>query len=79
MSKCNRCGADILWIANSDTGEKIPVNKEEVAFHEDRRGGLQAICTDGSMRWGRVVGDAFEDGYLLGRVVHFGTCEGRRV
>lgn len=77
MSKCRSCGADIDWIKTKE-GKNMPVNVEYVNVHPNEVGGEKGntvIVTDeGEVVRGIQVGDAYEDGYLIGRTSHFATC-----
>lgn len=76
MAKCRNCGKLIDWIVNSETGKKIPVNREESCFIQDDTCRARFLI-DGEIVRGYQVGDANEDGYEIGCMVHWDCCTGR--
>lgn len=76
MSKCRECHLEIDWLENSDTGKKMPVNREECCFVEDDTYKSRFLI-DGEIVRGYRVGDANEDGYEIGCMVHWDCCIGK--
>ena len=65
----------IDWVQNTETGKKMPVDREEICFIRNDKGKLR-ILHRGEIVHGYRVGDANEDGYELGNVLHWDSCRG---
>jgi len=76
MPKCRNCGELIDWLENSDTGKKMPVNREEWCFIPDESSKTRFLY-DGEIYRGYRTGDADERGYIIGCGVHWDYCEGK--
>lgn len=77
MPRCRDCGALIDWLENSDTGRKMPANRSEYCFIPDSLSKTRFLL-DGEIVRGYRVGDANEDGYEMGCMVHWDDCKGEK-
>ena len=77
MARCKDCGALIDWMKNTETGKKMPVDREEVCFIQKEKGKIRFMCRREIVR-GYQVGDAYEEGYELGNILHWDSCRGER-
>mgnify|MGYP006909286833 CR=1 FL=1 len=78
MTSCKKCSAEIEWVTINN--KHVPVEQEYVNVHRQQFGNMAIITDDNEYVCGIQVGDAFEseDGYKIGRVVHWARChEGR--
>ena len=55
----------------------MPVDREEVCFIQKEKGKIRFVC-HGEIVHGYRVGDANEDGYELGNVLHWDSCRGEK-
>ena len=75
-STCRGCGAEVIWIRTA-AGFRMPVDAEPVWIREEH-GGNTFVKKDGTIAFGRKIGDAYEaeEGDNLAEVFesHFATC-----
>ena len=77
ISRCRGCGADVLWIRTTANRRKTPVDAEPVSVLP-MVGGNTFIRKDGSILFGRKIGDAWDDDPDADVIEcyesHFATC-----
>ena len=74
---CKGCGAEIEWIRTRGTRRKMPVDAEGVWILLDPKGD-SFVTADGTITFGRKIGDAWDDDPDANAVLvfesHFATC-----
>ena len=77
ISRCRGCGAEVLWIRTAANRRKTPVDAEPVSILQGT-GGDTFIRKDGSILFGRKIGDAWDDdpdaNVIEAYESHFATC-----
>jgi len=76
MPKCQYCGEKINWI-KTNTGRMTPVELEPINVVEDKDGEIVIITDNGKVIRGYAVGDANEEGYLIGyesHIIKYPSC-----
>lgn len=71
MSRCKRCGAEIVWIKTT-SGKSMPCDARIHRYIPDPEGKDVYITDSGVTRHG-ILDD--ENGFVLGRISHFATCQ----
>lgn len=76
-SICRGCGAEVIWI-RTVSGSRMPVDAEPV-WVKIEAGGYTFVKQDGSIVFGRKVGDAYEEedpdtNMIEAHESHFATC-----
>ena len=76
-SRCRGCGAEVVWIRTKGQRRKMPVNAETVSVLPFP-GGNSFVQDDGSIIFGRRIGDAWDDdpdaNVIEAYESHFATC-----
>ena len=76
-NKCRGCGAEVRWVRIQATGKKTPVDPEPV-WVKLETGGHAFLRLDGTMVFGREIGDAWDDdpdaNLIEAYKSHFATC-----
>lgn len=68
MSKCNSCGAEIIWV-KTIAGKSMPCDAGLITF--ERAGGPETfVMPDGKVERGKRS----PEGNLKGYISHFATC-----
>ena len=77
ISRCRGCNAEVIWIRTTANRRKTPVDAEPVSVLP-MTGGDTFIRKDGSVLFGRKIGDAWDDDPDANVVEcyesHFATC-----
>lgn len=77
LTTCRGCGAEVIWIRAKATGKKAPVDAEPV-WVLLCSGGDTFFREDGSIVFGKKVGDAWDDDPDANVIEcyesHFSTC-----
>ena len=75
-SVCRGCGKPVIWIRTKQ-GRKMPVDAEGVWILLDPKGD-SFVTADGTITFGRKIGDAWDDDPDANAVLvfesHFATC-----
>lgn len=71
MTLCRNCGKEIEF-RKDKSGRTLPMelSHEEISVHECYPAAVAILTPDGAIIKGKQVGDAFEDGYQIGRRIH---------
>lgn len=75
FSKCNRCGARIMWV-RTKAGKNMPVDPKFVDFKKIKGGRERLVLPNGEVVAGERCKASVADGY--GYISHFATCPGYR-
>ena len=59
-NRCRGCGAEVIWIRTTANRRKMPIDAEPV-WVLPMSGGNTFIRKDGSIVFGRKIGDAWDD------------------
>lgn len=70
--RCKSCKAVILWIM-TESGNKMPVNNDEVTVVPDPKGKIFGATLDGKMVRGNLAMKGSEESIAI-HVSHFATC-----
>lgn len=77
INQCRGCGAEVIWIKTTANRRKMPVDAEPVWVLPES-GGDTFVQKDGSIVFGRRIGDAWDDdpdaNVLECYESHFATC-----
>ena len=77
ISRCRGCNAEVIWIRTTANRRKTPVDAETVWVLLES-GGDTFIRKDGSVLFGRKIGDAWDDDPDANVIEcyesHFATC-----
>ena len=77
ISRCRGCGAEVIWIRTAASRRKTPADAEPVWILQDG-GGNTFLQKDGSVIFGRKIGDAWDDdpdaNVIEAYESHFATC-----
>ena len=75
--RCSGCGAEVMWVRMTGTRRKMPVDAEPVWVLQES-GGNTFVREDGSIVFGRRIGDAWDDDPDANVIEcyesHFATC-----
>ena len=76
-STCRGCGAEVIWIRTL-SGSRMPIDPEPVWVKQEP-GGDTFVRKDGSLIFGRRIGDAYDDedpdsNLIEAHESHFATC-----
>lgn len=69
MPKCEHCADQVIY-GKTVEGKIVVLDPLEIALHQQRKGKTQILTADGYIIDGFRVGDAYENGYVLGYVIH---------
>ena len=72
MSKCRKCGQEIIWIKTA-SGKSMPCDPEEVVYWKDSKGKGRVVTPNGEVVACRLDGDP-QEATGMGYVSHFATC-----
>lgn len=76
-NRCRGCGAEVIWIRTKAERRKMPVDAEPV-WVLPMSGGDTFLRKDGSIVFGRKIGDAWDDDPDANVIEcyesHFATC-----
>lgn len=77
-SRCRGCNAEVIWIRSVANRRKIPCDAEPVWVLQEV-GGNTFVRKDGSILFGRKIGDAWDDdpdaNVIEAYESHFATCQ----
>lgn len=73
MSKCKKCGAEIIWIRSTKTGKMMPLNAERNFITLDIAKGEAFVTDSGDVVRGHRTDDP-EKAWGTARTSHFATC-----
>lgn len=74
MSKCRRCGKEIVWI-KTRAGKSMPCDIDPVVYWKSPTGSRVLITPNGEAVRCELEGDT-QDPTGIGYVSHFATCPG---
>lgn len=74
MSRCNSCGAEIIWIKMKATGKPMPCDAKKISYsvnmHPGAKGALFLVTEHGTT----VTTEFDPAGDKIGYISHFATC-----
>jgi hypothetical protein len=77
MKNCLGCGAEVIWVKTITGRKKMPLDAEPV-WVLPMSGGDTFVREDGSIIFGRKIGDAWDDDPDVNAIEahesHFATC-----